>query len=460
MNDGPDNSTLAASARTRFTRASVALALVANSVLAGAATPVPAPLLDRLIGTALVASPVLSARRNEVVAARSDIDAARWQYTPQASADVQQGSGPGALNGRVIRVDQRLYAGGRLDADLSSARSRRDSAVYAVQESALALAVQIASAYQGLAAANTQLVAIDAYRRRLDALDGTISRRIESGVSASADRSLMSARLAQSANDLATVRATRRNALATLDKLVGNPEVVGAVAPQAVVVSNGTATLAPVCGEDGAADAQLRNALAVHPGLQRMERDIDAARSQVDSQRATTRPTVGLRLEQPVAPGSDAVLRSTRVSIVLQYAPDAGLSSVARTQGANERVASLVNQADAMRRDVTQQIRAECAEQSGVVERIAGFALARGYTTEVLASSTRLFVAGKRSWLDLLNAAREDFDNEQAGITAGAALIGSSYRLALLTGERPLDLPGVADEPASNLTTTVKALFR
>jgi adhesin transport system outer membrane protein len=273
----------------------------------------------------------------------------------------------------------------------------------------------------------------------------------------------MNARMAQSSNDLATARAAQRSALATLDKLVGDAGVVRDVSPAVSVTAAPAATAAlpaTACGDGANAESSLRDALAVHPGLQRIERDIDSARAGVDAQRAALRPSLGLRLEQPVAPANDALLRSARVSIVLQYTPDAGLSSVARAQGAGERVAALINQADALKRDVVQQIRAECAEQSGVIERVAGFALARGYTSEVLASSTRLFVAGKRGWLDLLNAAREDFDNEQAGIVAGAALIGSRYRLALLTGERRLALPGVADEPASNLGNTVKAWMK
>jgi adhesin transport system outer membrane protein len=452
-----------------------AFAASAFGASASAASIPPEPALAQLLRTALVASPVLNARRAELSAARTDIDAARWQYTPAFSADVQQGSNTPSLNERVLRLDQKLYAGGRLDADLRGATARRDSAVYAVQESALALALQIVGAYQSLAAANTQIGAIGAYKLRLDALDGTIARRIDSGVSAPADRALMYARITQSNNDLASARAAQRSAIATLEKLVGEPTVVHALAAGVAVPAAAASAAAPgataaatatidtpaaVCGDDAAADTQLRSALAQHPGLRRIERDIASARAGVDSQRAALKPAIGLRLEQPIAPGSDAVIHSTRVSLVLQYTPDAGLSSLARVQGADDRVGSLVNQADALQRDVVQQIRAECADQAGTIERVAGFALARGYTGEVLASSTRLFVAGKRGWLDLLNTAREDFDNEQAGIVAGAALIGSRHRLALLTGDEALALPGVADEPASSLSTSAKALLR
>lgn len=431
--------------------------------VAQAIAPASAAPLDRLIDTSLVASPVLNAKRSELAVSRSDIDAARWQYTPSVSAEVQQGSGPSSLNGRVLRIDQKLYAGGRLDAELQGATARRDSAVHAVRESALALALQIVGSYQSLAAANGQLAAIGAYRLRLDALDGTITRRIDSGVSAAADRSLMSARQAQSQNDLASARAAQRSAIATLERLVGDPAAVATAAAsvvEAVGSAGAASSLAAVCGTDAEADTRLNAALALNPSLARIERDIESARAAVDAQRAALRPVVGLRVEQPIAPAADAVLRSARLSVVVGYTPDAGLSSLARAQGASERVNALVYQADALRRDAVQQIRGECAEQSGVIDRVAGFALARGYTSEVLASSTRLFIAGRRGWLDLLNAAREDFDNEQAGITAGAALLGSQYRLALLTGERPLALPGVADEPASDLTRSIKALLR
>lgn len=438
-----------------------AMALLCGALPATAATLAREPALDRLIGVAMRASPTLNVRRSELAATRSDIDAARWQYTPSVSADVQQGSSASTLNTRVLRIDQKLYAGGRLDAELRGATARRDSAVNAVHESALALALQIVGAYQSLAAANTQIGAIDAYRLRLDALDASIARRIDSGVSPAADRALMNARMTQSRNDLAAARSAQRSALATLDKLVGETAVVRALAPVVAVPETSSAPApATVCGDNAAADAAMRDALALHPALHRIERDIESARAGVEAQRAALKPVIGLRLEQPIAPAHDAVLRSARISVVLQYTPDAGLSGLARTQGASERVAALVNQADASQRDVVQQIRTECAEQSGVAERVAGFALARGYTGEVLASSTRLFIAGKRGWLDLLNAAREDFDNEQGGIVAGAALLGSRYRLALLTGERSLDLPGVADEPASDLFTNAKALLR
>lgn len=49
----------------------------------------------------------------------------------------------------------------------------------------------------------------------------------------------------------------------------------------------------------------------------------------------------------------------------------------------------------------------------------------------VLASYTRMFVAGKRSWLDVLNAARELIQSEVTEGDILAAYWGSRYRLRL-----------------------------
>jgi adhesin transport system outer membrane protein len=53
----------------------------------------------------------------------------------------------------------------------------------------------------------------------------------------------------------------------------------------------------------------------------------------------------------------------------------------------------------------------------------------------VLASYERLFVAGKRSWLEVMNAAREVSDSELALADIEAQMIAGRYRLALYAAE-------------------------
>lgn len=402
------------------------------------------PQLDALLRSAMT-GPAVDARRSEVSAARHEVDAARWQYAPTLSTQVQNGTGASTQYSSAVRLDQKLYTFGRRDADLGNAKSRRDSAVMAVQETGLGIALQVVGAWQALQSADGQLQAIAAYRERLQALNETIGRRIESGVSPASEQQLMNARLAQSANDQAATRASAQAARATLRQLTG-----AGVPPLPPIALIEEAPAAPALCQDGTeGDTRVTAAAQDHPAVRRTALDIEAARLAMDSQRAALKPNVLLRVEQPMGHLPDGASKAARVSVLLEYTTDAGLAALSRANAGDDRVASLVAQSVALQREVEQQIRSECAQSQAVMQRASGLVGARRYTQEVLGSYTRLFLAGKRGWLDVLNAAREDFDNEQAALGASAAARASLYRLDLLSGALPLGLPQPDEEPVS-----------
>jgi adhesin transport system outer membrane protein len=400
--------------------------------------------LESLIAKAMTGSPLLAAKQSDVSAARHDVQAARWQYAPSVSTQFQKGSGSPDYYGSAVRADQPLYTGGRLDAELDSAASRRQSAALGVQETGQSVALQVVSAYQQLQTAQAQAGAIAAYRDRLTALSGTLDRRVDSGVSPAAEKSLMNARLVQAQNDLAASTAAEASAAAALRRLVGDD---ARVTPPPPAVAGAVLALPPICAGTVGGDTLVDSATDRSPAVLRATEDVETARHTVRGQRAALMPAVTLRVEQPVGHVVEGASKSTRVSVLLSYAPNAGLSSVSRASAGDDRVTSLRNQAQALRRDVGQQIRSECAEHVSVGQRAAGFLQARIFTGDVLSSYMRLFLAGKRGWLDVLNAAREDFENEQAGHQAAAAVRGSQYRLRLLSGEFDLGL-ATAVEPA------------
>ena len=55
----------------------------------------------------------------------------------------------------------------------------------------------------------------------------------------------------------------------------------------------------------------------------------------------------------------------------------------------------------------------------------------------VLASYKRQFEAGKKTWLDLLNAVRELAQNQYSLADAKATMLGAMHRLQLRMGEQP-----------------------
>ncbi len=402
--------------------------------------------LEALIAQAMVTSPLVGARRSDVSAAGHDVQTARWQYAPSLSTQLQKGSGSADMYGSALRADQPLWTGGRLNADLDTAAARQQSARLGVQETGLSVALQVVSAYQSLQAAQAQTAAIRGYRERLATLNNSLERRVAGGVSPAAEMALMNARLAQAQNDLVAAQAGEASAAAVLRRLVGDDV---RVAPPVLATLNRAPALPAMCSPSAEADTLIEASLDRNPAVLRSMEDVDAARHAVRSQRASATPNVTLRVEQPVGHVPENVSKSTRVSVLLSYTPSAGLSSASRASAGDDRVTSLKSQTEALRREIGQQIRTECADQASLGQRAAGYTQARAYTGDVLASYMRLFLAGKRGWLDVLNAAREDFENEQAGATATAALNASQYRLRLLSGEHDLGLAVPVEAPSS-----------
>lgn len=68
--------------------------------------------------------------------------------------------------------------------------------------------------------------------------------------------------------------------------------------------------------------------------------------------------------------------------------------------------------------------------------RIASLAKAVDGSELVLASYKRQFEAGKKTWLDLLNAVRELAQNQYGLADAQAAMLGAMSRLQLRMGEQ------------------------
>lgn len=73
------------------------------------------------------------------------------------------------------------------------------------------------------------------------------------------------------------------------------------------------------------------------------------------------------------------------------------------------------------------------------MDRIDGMNKTIEASQNVLDSYTRLFVAGKRQWLDLVNSSREVTQNKISLADIKATLVTSAYRLALKNGEIKLE---------------------
>lgn len=121
--------------------------------------------------------------------------------------------------------------------------------------------------------------------------------------------------------------------------------------------------------------------------------------------------------------------------LTLQYQPGAGWSGSDQARAIEARAASLREALEATRRDIVEGLLGDLERYRAARARVGDAHSTVDASRKVLASYQRLFVAGKRGWLDVVNAARELTQAELAIADLNAALAVGPYRLKLRAGD-------------------------
>lgn len=378
-------------------------------------------ILPRFVAEVVSSHPSVAAKRAGLSEAKAGIDSAKSEYLPTPSVQTNRISGGGHSSSFIL--SQPVWAAGRIDAGLEMAEAKGRSAGESLLETQFGLAIRVADLYQSYRASRARLSAIKSGIERLTQLDEMMRRREESGVSAVVDRELGSSRLAQARSDFAFEESNGRALLTQLSQLAGRE-----IGQNVILNEVGLTDVVP----DEAVLIDL--AVANHPALRRASADVESALADADRQRAQLWPTVSLQGERRIdsRSGFDDV---NQISIVLQYQPGAGFSGAARVRGAESRVLGMRDTQEGVRREVIDGLRIDYERYRAALTRIGDVKENVKSSREVLASYRRLFIAGKRSWLDVVNAARELTQAEQSLADLNAVLAVAPFRMRVRSGD-------------------------
>lgn len=378
--------------------------------------------LEKLLSLAVQGHPEIASKRADLDAAKANQDGARWQYFPSPSVQVTQDKG---VNAVVAAVQQPLWSGGRLDAGYDAAVSRVRSAEVSIREAQYSLALRVTGAWQSWKQAHGRA---EAYSKGMALLDGyaeSVRRRVRGGVSPEVDRQLVESRMAQLGGDLAAAQAAERSALSQLSEFVGRPLRAGDLFAGSVVK-----------GTLPAFETLIERSIESSLTIKRIEEEIEAAQHDVTQKRAALWPTVGVRVQHQVSSGGSST-NDSRVMLVMDYVPGAGLSASSGIDAAAARVVNLRESRETARREVTVRVSADYEDHLSNLGRKRGIERSVQASADVLASYDRLFAAGKRNWLDVLNAARELTQVEVALADVEAAIAAAYFRLRLHGNDLP-----------------------
>lgn len=376
---------------------------------------VPAKLIEAINQTTQRNPSALSAWY-AVRAAHADLRGVKWRNFPTLSGQLNTWSAGAYKTTPSVQVNMPLYTFGRNRADLARAKAGQGSQVASWRQRVLDLALATSQAYYQFLSSDVRANILAVGEDQHQSLVRSMERRVTQGVSPLADLELARTRLGQMQQDLSVSRAQRSLALNTLRDLVQDgafePGPAPAYAPDAY----------PSTWE--APDAQ---AIEYAPAREQLSRQAEEAGAYVSAVKASIFPEVYAGYSYDRFYGSRAGL-----GVRLQSA--AGLSQISQIEAAQTRYSQALNKITELEHQVRQDVTGQVIQYQAARDRTAISLLSQGSAGRVSESYVRQFIAGRRSWLDLMNAIRENVSAQLSDADAQFTVMALNSQLSLKTG--------------------------
>lgn len=412
--------------------------------------------LPELIDSVLSTHPSLRAQRALGASANAAVEGARWQFYPtpsigfeQVGSDLPDPSYPSSGDKSVttVRLQQPLWTGGRLTAGLDKAQAAVLANQAALEGARQDLALRVVQVYADWYGALLKRQAHEDSQRAHQRLQEQIQRRIANGVSPQSDLTLLLGRQLQTDADLAATMAQEQSALQRLGQLLGQP------APRTQTLMD---TMGAPLALAGSAEDLLQQAQARNPGMVKMRALARVAEAEIAERRAELLPEAYIRAEQQY--GSYTLASGqpiSRLFIGFSSHLGAGLSSLSQVSGALARYDAALADIDSARVSLGEQIQADYAQAEAGKARLSALLAALESADAIAQAWSRQFVAGRKSWLDVMNAVRELTQLETQIADARAAQLLLTWRLSILGHGLELAL-GLADFQALRAHATAE----
>lgn len=345
---------------------------------------------------------VLSAK-SQLSSAQHDTEAAKWQFLPTPSIGYEknaQASG-NLTDSRTLfaRLQQPLWTGGRLTAQLDKARAQEVMASLALDEQRLVLATRWLQLWAEVQAAALKSQAFQTSEAQHLLYVRQVQSRAQEGHAPLSDVQLSLSRLAGVQAELEQAKSQKQQAIGRLQQMYG--------APMPLQPLHWTAALQTPWrpAESSRSQAQwLTMALDSHPSIQRSMVAVHVLRADADIAKSRASPEVYLRGEWIHRDVSKS-MQQMYVGVTSNWG--AGLSSLAAVASAQARLEAQAQDIEVRRRDIADQIHADLQTIESQTQRLIYLVQARESAEQFMRASERQFDAGRRTWQELMNTARE-----------------------------------------------------
>jgi len=374
--------------------------------------------LEQVLRIAAETHPSIVQRLSEQGASDYSVAGARWQRWPGVSMSSSRGPLGSTLT--ELQLEQPLWTGGRITANINAAEARAEAARHSVLEARKIIIERAINAYAEAMRLQSRITIADAAIEDFETLTAMIDRRVENGISPKADAVNVRARLQQVNSERLQLQLQRRNTLTELELLIGQGFSELAV-PQRVR-SNAISL-------EDAAHMALENA----PELARLNAEERVAEETIAATRSSLSPSLSLRYQRIF--GGGTLYATDLLFLGVTYQPGSGLSSLSAISEAEARRTGATYAREAIRLELMNRVRNLWQQVDSSRRELMVLGDLVASTQEVYASCLRQFPVGRRTWLEVLLARRDATQAQYALSDTKWMGFAAELKLQLVTGQ-------------------------
>ncbi len=396
--------------------------------------------LAELINIAISSHPTVQSQLALIQSADASIDAAKWGFFPTPGFSVQRASAsnkdPQFSFGNnqddtiyTLRLSQPLWTGGRLTALLDRAVANEDYSLSSLRLTRKELSIRVLQYYSNIVSSQLRIQAINRSLAEHEKLKALIQRRIKGGVSPEGELTQVIMRMQQLQADELNVETSLMASLETLNQLIGRPISLNQL-------DDSKSSFIPITTSS---NELLIEAYRNDPTLERLQAQIKLQQAEYDISQSYLQPEVSLRLERQYGSFYNPDLYGgnipplTRMYVEVGSNFGAGLSTFSNIQAARQRYEAAMADLESGKRSVAEQLQVAHAQYATISHRIDSLTDSLSAAQEIQLAWERQFLAGRRTWNDLMNAVREINQIDLQIADAKAFQIQTSWQIAIIS---------------------------
>ena len=384
--------------------------------------------LGTMITKTLNTHPDILVEQSRLNIAKTQLDLAGEQFFPTFSVSFENVAATRDIDTNysnsqsvaTFRIQQPLYTFGRLTHAKDKFAAGFESQNLTINEVQIQLAQAVLQAWGEWFVATLRSDALKTSIETHEALKQSVTRRSDKGASSPSEVKLSIARLAQVEAQAANAELQIRAAKVKLAQLVGEL-IPDSISPRQFL------SFSP---ENEA--LMVQKALALNPTLQRFAADIKQSEFESLEEISALAPEIYLRAEHQRGDFSTTIPFQNRVFVGFQSDFGAGTSALMQVKLTQQRTQTLKAEVNVVKRNITERVKLEATQLEILDIRQAALELSLSANKEIAEAFNRQYLAGRRSWVEVMNTDRELSQAELELADLKAAKVLSYWRLSFL----------------------------